>query len=491
MLKPSLGEFKELSKQSNIVPVYSEILADTETPVSTFMRLCKDEPYSYLLESVEGGERWGRYSFISWAPKYIFQSKNNDYCLFEPGSKQNWKKSSDPYNELKALMSGYKPAEAPGLPRFFGGAVGYASYDVVRFFEDLPAKPKDTLKVPDLFFMLTDHMVIFDHLKHSVKIVVCADLKRHSSPESAYKRAIGEIEKITGRLKKPLKSKKAGHLRHYDITANLPEGGYEKNVEKMKRHIRAGDIIQGVPSMRFSRKTDASPFDIYRSLRLINPSPYMYFIKHPDVQIIGSSPEVLVRKEDSLAETRPIAGSCPRGRDEAHESQLVKNLLSDPKERAEHIMLVDLARNDLGRVCSRATVKVTNLMEIEKYSHIIHIASTVAGTLKPGMDSFDLLRASFPAGTVSGAPKIRAMEIIDELEPEARGVYAGAIGYFSYSGNMDMAIAIRTIVYKDGIAYGQAGAGIVADSVPKKEYIEVTNKARALFEAINMAENGL
>ncbi|MBN1621659.1 MAG: anthranilate synthase component I [Endomicrobiales bacterium] len=491
MITPKLSEFTKLSKKANLIPVYKEILADTETPVSTFLKLASKEPYAYLLESVEGGERWGRYSFISWAPKIVFKSKGTNYSISAPNKKPVIKTTSEPLNILKQIMSEYRPHEIEGLPRFWGGAVGYVSYDMVRFFERLPNKPKDTLRLPDSIFMLTDHIVIFDHLTHTVKIVVCADLREHRNANLAYKKAINEIHRITSLLKKPLKLKLRKKLKSCAIKSNLKKAKFENNVRIAKKYIRAGDIIQVVPSQRFEKKTKAHSFDIYRSLRLINPSPYMYFLKMDGFEIIGSSPEILVRKEDSLAETRPIAGTCPRGKNKQEEEILIKKLLSDPKERAEHIMLVDLGRNDLGRVCTSPTVKVSNLMDIEKYSHVIHIASSVVGKLKPGMDAFDLLRACFPAGTVSGAPKVRAMEIIDELEPTARGPYAGAVGYFSYSGNMDMAIAIRTMVLKNKTVYGQAGAGIVADSKPKKEYQETKNKAKALFEAVLMAEKGI
>jgi anthranilate synthase component 1 len=490
-LLPNYQEFINYSKDANLIPVFKEILADTETPVSTYMKVAEKEKYAYLLESVEGGERWARYSFISFAPKLVFESKKNMFSVTGKNSKSGWTKTNDPVNELKKIMSEFRPREIPELPRFWGGAVGFMSYDMVRFFEEIPDKKKQTLGLPDSLFMVTDHIILFDHLKHSVKIVVCVDLREFKNNKTAYKSAGREIDRIIKLIKKPLAQKAVLKKLSYKTESNLTKAQFENKVNKAKEYIRAGDIIQVVPSQRFSRKTLAPAFDIYRALRLINPSPYMYFLKLNGFEIIGSSPEILVRKEDRLAETRPIAGTAPRGKTEEQEKELIKKLLADPKEKAEHIMLVDLGRNDLGRVCVPTTVKVQSLMDIEKYSHVIHIASSVVGKLKPGMDSFDLLRATFPAGTVSGAPKIRAMEIIDELETTERGVYAGAAGYFSFSGNMDMAITIRTIVLKDKIAYAQAGAGIVADSVPAKEYIETKNKAQALFEAINLAEQGL
>jgi anthranilate synthase component 1 len=488
---PNFDEFRKLAKKGNLIPVYKEILADLETPVSTYLKLAGDEKHSYLLESVEGGERWGRYSFIAWEPKYIFQSRGESYSLNKPGEKAVWKASPNPLANLKELMNSFIPVEIKGLPRFWGGAVGYVSYDMVRFFERLTQKPKDTLKVPDCVFMITDKMVIFDHLSHTLKIAVCVNTSGKKNLAGVYKeaeRTIGEIEK---KIQKPLKAAPVRKFKSGPISSNIEKKDFLKKVERAKHYIRLGDIIQVVPSQRFSRKTKAESFDIYRALRLINPSPYMYYLRNDGFDIIGSSPEILVRKEDALAQLRPIAGTRPRGKSEAEEASLQSELLADPKETAEHIMLVDLGRNDLARVCKPHTVRVPHLMVIEKYSHVMHIVSSVEGELKPGMDSYELFRACFPAGTVSGAPKVRAMEIIDELEPEARGVYAGAVGYFSFSDNMDMAIAIRTIVLKDGVAYAQAGGGVVADSVPENEYTETKNKAAALFAAIDMAEKGL
>ena len=488
MLKPDFKTFNKLAQKGSVIPVYREIIADLETPVSTFLKLAAGKKHAYLLESVEGGERWGRYSFISWAPKMIFRSKGGSFCASAPEQKIVWKKTEDPMQELKNLMAAFKPVEVDGLPRFWGGAVGYISYDMVRFFENLPDKPKDTLDLPDSVFMITDRLVIFDHLNHTLKIVICVNPRDLKDRKKVYDKAEKEIDSIVLRLKRPLQLKKTRAMTHGKVESNMTSVEYCKKVEKTKEYIRAGDIVQGVISQRFSRKTLASAFDIYRNLRLINPSPYMYFLQLDDFEIVGTSPEILVRKEDMFAETRPIAGTIRRGKDPAEDADLEKTLLADEKERAEHVMLVDLGRNDLARVCAPATVTVPQFMIIEKYSHLIHIVSSVTGRLKPGLDSFSLFRACFPAGTVSGAPKVRAMQIIDELEPTARGPYAGAIGYFSYSGNMDMAITIRTIIMKDKTAYVQAGAGLVADSVPKHEYQESKNKAQALFAAIDRAE---
>lgn len=493
MYYPKIEEFLSLAKKGNIVPVYKEILADMETPVSTFLKLTKGERYAYLLESVEGGERWGRYSFISWEPKLVFQSKGNEYSISAPGAKPSWKFSPSPMNELRRLMKEFKPVELKGLPRFWGGAVGYASYDMVRFIEKLDKKPKEVLNLPGSVFLITDHLVIFDHLKHTLKIIVCADLRNRKDPRAVFNKALRDIERIEARLDTPIHSqvKIKGGKRTDAAVSNMTMGRYSEIVKKAKEYIRSGDIIQVVLSQRYSKDLAAQPFDVYRALRLLNPSPYMFFIKLDGFDIVGSSPEILVRKEDTAGVLRPIAGTKPRGKNESEDNRTAKELLSDEKERAEHIMLVDLGRNDLGRVCVSGSVKVPQLMVIEKYSHVMHIVSHVIGKLKPGVDAFDLFNACFPAGTVSGAPKIRAMEIIDELEHEARGPYAGSVGYFSFSGNMDMAITIRTMIIKNKKAYIQAGAGIVYDSVPAKEYQETRNKAAALFAAMEMAEKGI
>ncbi|MBN1823718.1 MAG: anthranilate synthase component I [Endomicrobiales bacterium] len=464
------------------------MLADVETPVSAFLKIAGDRPYSYLLESVEGGERWGRYSFIAWAPKKVFKSSGNKVAVFSPGEKEKWMETASPLLALKELMSEYVPVQIEGLPRFWGGAVGYVSYDMVRFFEELPDKPKDTLGLPESCFLLTDKIIIFDHLTHKLKVVVCLDLRDGANVERLYAKAKKEIDAVIRGLKKNIKEKPRKKTGSGRISSNMTKPEFCEKVEKAKEYIRAGDIFQTVFSQRFERKTGVGDFEIYRNLRLINPSPYMYFLRLKGFSIIGTSPEILVRKEGDTAEMRPIAGTRKRGKDEADDADIIKDLLADAKEKAEHVMLVDLARNDLARVCEAHSVTVPDFMTIEKYSHVMHIVSSVTGKLKPGLDAFELFKASFPAGTVSGAPKVRAMEIIDELEPTARGPYAGSVGYFCYSGNMDMAITIRTIVLKDKTAYMQAGAGIVADSVPEKEYEESKNKAAALFSALDQAE---
>jgi anthranilate synthase component 1 len=400
----------------------------------------------------------------------------------------------DPLRELKKLLQNYKAVKVPGLPRFYGGFVGFMGYDMVRFMEKLPSHNPDDLKIPDSLFMMTDTILIFDHVDHKIKVVSNAHVK--TDPSRAYDEAIKKIDRIAADLKRPpckelytsSGSKKRSPLK---FTSNFTRKEFEDLVRKAKEYIRKGDIIQVVPSQRLQTPVSAHPFQIYRALRSINPSPYMYYLKMGDFSLVGSSPEIMVRCEDGKVELRPIAGTRKRGKSAEQDEKLARELLDDPKERAEHIMLVDLGRNDVGRVCDFNTVKVTELMTIEKYSHVMHIVSDVSGRLNKGKDVFDVMRATFPAGTVSGAPKIRAMEIIDELENTRRKTYAGCVGYFSFSGNLDCCITIRTILIKNKVAYIQAGGGLVADSVPAREYQETMNKAKALVRAIEMAEQGI
>jgi anthranilate synthase component 1 len=495
MFCPSFGQFKKLAKKGNLLPVYKEILADMETPVSSFTKIGTGR-YAYLLESVEGGEKLGRYSFLSSCPALIFESKGRKVTVSvrAPVIRQVIE-TNNPLEELKKIMQKYKPVKVEGLPRFYGGAVGYIGYDMVRFIEDIPGSNPDDLNLPDCKFIFTDNLLIFDHITHTIKVVSCVHLDREGKDlKTLYDEACSEIEKLIAELRKePKKRPKAKQLTGSKIIieSNFTRRGFERIIERAKEYIRAGDIIQTVLSQRLQTKVGAHPFDIYRALRVINPSPYMYFLSLGGINLLGSSPEILVRQEGRRVEVRPIAGTRRRGNDEFEDKKLERELLKDPKERAEHLMLVDLGRNDLGRVCEYGSVKVPELMVIERYSHVMHIVSGVVGKLRRGMDSFDVLRACFPAGTVSGAPKVRAMEIIEELENLKRGQYAGAVGYFSFQGNMDMAITIRTIVIKGKKAFFQAGAGIVADSIPKNEYYETVNKAKALYEAIEMAEKGL
>ena len=492
ILHPSKAEFVKLAKKGNLIPVYAEILADFDTPLSAYRKIGAAE-YSYLLESVEGGERMARYSFLGGDPSTIFSSKGDKVTIRDGKSVKTYT-SKDPIAELKKLLSRYKFVKVKGLPRFSGGLVGFFGYDMVRFIEDIPDENPDTLGVPDSLFMLTDTILIFDHVDHKIKVVSNAHVKKDVG--AAYDEAEKKIESLIARLKDPSQGKapaaqiKKGRKPPV-IRSNFTKEKFEEAVDKAKRYIRAGDIIQVVLSQRLEATTTSDPFQVYRALRSINPSPYMYHLKLGDFCLVGSSPEVMVRCEEGNVELRPIAGTRPRGIGEEDDARLEKELLGDPKERAEHIMLVDLGRNDIGKVCDYSTVKVSELMTIEKYSHVMHIVSDVSGRLKKGCDAFDVIRATIPAGTVTGAPKVRAMEIIDSLENTRRSTYAGSVGYFSFSGNLDCCITIRTILMKKGKAYIQAGAGIVADSVPSREYKETLNKAGALLRALEMAEEGL
>ncbi len=494
---PGREEFGRLTKKGNLIPVYREILADMETPVSAFRKIA-GTGYAYLLESVEGGEKLGRYSFLGSVPELIFKSKGRKAEISRGRKKRTLVVKSDPLQALKEVMSRYKPVVLKGLPRFPGGAVGYIGYDMVRFFEKLPQKNIDDLNLPDCIFVFSSCLVIFDHTKHTIKVVSNAFLENNAlstrrQVDQAYELAKEKIDKIIDRLKKPVRTifRPGGEKDKAKLKSNFTRPDFIKGVKKAKDYIRAGDVIQVVLSQRWEKKTKAAPFDFYRALRSVNPSPYMYFLKFGDLKIVGSSPEILVRAEEGKITLRPIAGTRPRGEDEEGDETLRKELLADSKERAEHIMLVDLGRNDVGRVCHYGSVGVDELMTVEKYSHVMHIVSNVVGKLRRGKNQFDVLRACFPAGTVTGAPKVRAMEIIEELEPTVRGPYAGAVGYFSFSGNLDSCITIRTIIVKSDTAYVQAGAGIVADSQPEREYEETKNKAQALLKAMEMAEQGL
>lgn len=493
MYYPPYEIFKEKAKEGNLIPVYREILADLETPVSAFLKIDEGE-YSYLLESVEGGEKWARYCFLGSKPSVVFKSKGDKIYVTRNGVVKEEKVDGNPLNSIKKLMSEYKPVKVEGLPRFFGGAVGYIGYDMVRFFESLPHEAVDDLNIPDSVFVITDTILIFDNIGQKIKVVSNAHI-RDSDVERAYREAVGRIDSIIDRLKKTVGSQQSAvssqKSKMKEIKSNVSKEVFKESVQKCKKYIKDGDIFQVVLSQRLETDFQSDPFDIYRALRTINPSPYMYFFKLGDIKIVGSSPEVLVRVEDEMVEVRPIAGTRPRGATEEEDKRLARELLSDEKERAEHIMLVDLGRNDIGRVSKKGSVEVNELMVIEKYSHVMHIVSNVKGRLEKGIDCYDVIKATFPAGTVSGAPKIRAMEIIEELEPTRRGIYAGSVGYFSFSGNMDMAITIRTLLIKGNTAYLGIGAGIVADSEPEREFEETMNKGKALIKAIELAERGL
>jgi len=492
---PSKKEFIKKARQGNLIPVYRELLADLETPVSAFLEIGQGE-YSYLLESVEGAESVARYSFLGSSPSLIFKSKGKNIEIIQ-GERVKKFKSSDPLGEIKRLMQQYKFVPVEGLPRFCGGLVGFMSYDMVGFFEQIPDTNPDDLNLPDCLFLLTDTILIFDHTKGVIKIINNVYLKDRKSKKKvarAYEEAIGKIEKVAARLKKSSLNKSAkpsaAPRTKIKVKSNLSREKFTKIVKKAKDYIREGEIIQAVLSQRFSLKFSTSPFDIYRALRSINPSPYMFYLKLKDFCLAGSSPELFVRCEEGNVAVRPIAGTRARGKDARQDKELITQLLADPKERAEHIMLVDLGRNDIGRVCIYGSVEIAELMAIEKYSHVMHIVSEVRGKLRKDKDIYELIKASFPAGTVAGAPKIRAMEIIDELENVRRGPYAGLVGYFSFSGNLDTCITIRTILIKDKTAYIQAGAGIVADSQPAREYQETKNKAKAQILAVELAERG-
>ena len=492
MYHPDKREFVQRAKAGNLVSVYREILADMETPVSAFRKIAGSD-YSFLLESVEGGERLARFSFLGSGPALIMKSRGRQVELLENGSVEriDLADGQDPLHILKKQLGRFKWVPDPDLPKFCGGAVGYIGYDVVRFFEDLPDSTEDDLGLPDSVFTFTDTLLIFDHVKHHIKVLCNAQV--NGDPEAAYNKAIEKIDHLVQQLRQPITPLPAptSQASPIEVSSNFSKEGFENAVLACKEYISAGDCIQVVLSQRLSAPVTADPFDVYRALRSLNPSPYMYYLDYGELKLIGSSPEILVTEEHGKVIVRPIAGTRPRGQNEEQDKQLEEELLADEKERAEHIMLVDLGRNDIGRVCRYGSVNVNEQMVIERYSHVMHIVSNVEGQLKPDKDQFDVLRATFPAGTVSGAPKIRAMQIIDELEPTRRGPYAGSIGYFSYSGDMDTCITIRTILIHNNIAYVQAGAGIVADSVPECEYQETLNKAKAMVRALELAQSGL
>ncbi|PLX89471.1 MAG: anthranilate synthase component I [Desulfuromonas sp.] len=492
MYFPTESDFCQCAGQGNLIPVYREILADMETPVSAFRKI-DDGATAFLLESIEGGEKWARYSFLGSGPARVFRCRDRYFEVIANGQVESSGEVDDPLNRLRELMAEYRPVDIEGLPRFFGGAVGYLGYDMVRFVEQLPDSTARLINSWDACFLLTEGLLIFDNMRQKIKVVCNVHLQQDEDPVAAYHRGQQRIDDLIAKLRQPLSLTGATATSETELTLqpNFSREDFKAAVEKCKEYIRAGDIFQVVISQRFSGDLQADPFDIYRALRTINPSPYMFFLRFGETLVVGASPEVLVRKEGQRVDVRPIAGTRPRGATAEEDLQLEQDLLADPKERAEHIMLVDLGRNDVGRVATGGSVEVSELMVIERYSHVMHIVSNVRGQLRPGLDSFDVFRAAFPAGTLSGSPKIRAMEIIDELEPSRREVYGGAVGYFSFNGNMDLAIAIRTLVVEGGRVHLQAGAGIVADSDPEMEYQETLNKARGVKRAIEMANRGL
>lgn len=492
MNKPDFKQFEELCRQGDIVPVFREYIADLETPVSVLSRFCNDENV-FLLESVEGGERWGRYSFIGINPHELFLVEDGKPYLIKDGVKSELDASEGALFALREVMKDYNSVPVPGLPPFFGGAVGYMSYETVNEFEKLPA-PKTPVQGPMSCFMLTDEMVIFDNVRHTIMVSVCVRHTDFGSLREAYDYAGERIEAISRIIKAPAPMLNGDAVKCElppDFTPNMSKQQFMDMVVRAKEYIVEGDIIQMVASQRFSTKLTMKPIQLYRALRLVNPSPYTFFLKFGGKMLIGSSPEVMAKVDGGVAAVRPIAGTRKRGKSEQEDAALSSELLADEKERAEHIMLVDLARNDLGRCAVPASVQVRDFMTVERYSHVMHIVTNVECMLKPELDAFDLVKATFPAGTLSGAPKIRAMEIINELEPGSRGAYGGSVGYFGYNNNMDMAITIRTLVIDDDTVSVQAGAGIVYDSDPESEYQETLNKAAAIFKAIELAANGL
>ncbi|MGD8453233.1 MAG: anthranilate synthase component I [Phycisphaerae bacterium] len=501
MVQPAFEQFGELARRYNRVPLVATLIGDELTPVSAFARMQAGAERAFLLESVVGGERVARYSFLGAGPTVTLEATRRQVRIREHGSGALAEfASDDPLGTLEEHLAKYRAAPLAGLPRFLGGAVGYAGYDTVRYCERLPNAPADDRGLPDLRFDVYETLVIFDHVRKMVLVVSHVPIAAGSDEaalRTAYAAGEARLERVIARLSEPAGlrpvrvSLPAPPLTQYQ--SNFARGDFEAMVGRCQEYIRAGDIFQVVVSQRLTTETPAAPFDVYRALRVINPSPFMFYVKSPDVTLVGASPEVMCRVEDGLVTNRPLAGTRPRGQTDEEDRRLEAELLADPKERAEHIMLVDLGRNDVGRVAKTNTVQVRDVMAVERYSHVMHISSTVTGELSPERTAFDALRAALPVGTVSGAPKVRAMEIIDECEPTRRGPYAGAVGYIDFAGNMDTCIALRTLVIQpvEGggwRAHAQVGAGIVADSVPANEYQETINKAQGLLAAIRMAE---
>jgi len=489
----SKNDFNKLAKKGyNRIPLMCEVLADLDTPLSTYTKIC-NFPYSYLFESVEGGEKWGRYSIIGLPAKKIISVTGEKVKITENSKLIDEYNTSDPLKEIEKIQQSYKVAQIEAMPRFSGGLVGYFGYETIRYIEPRLNKnnKEDPIGSPDILLMVSDEVVVFDNLSGKLFIIVHADPKKND----AYSNALQRLDDISGMLRdnqtNKSQSDNSRDVDENDFVSGFTQKNYEKAVDAIKNYIINGDAMQVVLSQRLSIPFQSKPINLYRALRSLNPSPYMYFLDLEDFQIVGSSPEILVRLEDNIVTVRPIAGTRPRGKTKSEDLALEKDLLEDPKELAEHLMLIDLGRNDLGRVADMGSVNLTDKMIIERYSHVMHIVSNVTGELKKGMNAMDVLRSTFPAGTVSGAPKIRAMEIIDELEPVKRGVYSGAVGYISWNGNMDTAIAIRTAVIKDKTLHIQVGAGIVADSIPKNEWDETMNKGRAIFKAVSLVEKGL
>jgi anthranilate synthase component 1 len=491
MLFPDYKEFSRLARTATLVPVAKTVAADLRTPVSAFLSVAAQEPNAFLLESVEGGEKIGRYTFLGARPYMVLTARGRQICLERHGKQTH--QEGDAFKVLDGLLREHTPAHVPGLPPFTAGAVGFFAHDAVRQIERLPVIAKDDLQMPDCTLMFFDRLLAFDHVRHEIFIIATADVRRQS-PKQAYAHALRDIARIEKQLAAPLPAKflrapkpKAGKVK---VRVSVTKKHFISTVEKIKQYIMAGDVFQAVPSLRLELEPGVEPLNVYRALRRVNPSPYMYFLRMGEMTVLGSSPEMLVRVTGRKLEYRPIAGTRKRGKDEADDVRLEAELRNDEKERAEHVMLVDLGRNDVGRVSDYGTVKVRDLMFVERYSHVMHLVSAVEGTLRQGLTPVDAFSACFPAGTLTGAPKVRAMEIIEEVEPVRRGIYGGSVLYADFAGNLDSCIAIRTMLVKGKKAYVQAGAGIVADSVPESEYQECLNKTRALVRAVELARSG-
>jgi anthranilate synthase component 1 len=491
MLQPDYKTFARLAREATLIPVVKSVTADLLTPVSAFLSYAADEPYACLLESVERGEQIGRYTFIGARPYLRVEARGARIELVRAGKKKTEAQTGSVFEVVKKLLRAHRVAQVPGLPPFNGGAVGFFAYDVVRQLENIGARAKDDLDLPDCTLMFFDRLLAFDHLRHQIHIIAMADVSRET-PKRAYARALKDIAAIERKLAAGThlaKSKPQG--AKLNVNAGTTRAKFMRSVERAKEYIAAGDVFQVVLSQRIDFEPRVSPFNLYRALRTVNPSPYLYFLRMGDTHVLGSSPEMLVRVTASKLEYRPIAGTHPRGKDEADDNRLEEKMRTDEKERAEHVMLVDLGRNDLGRVSEYGSVKVRDLMYVERYSHVMHLVSALEGKLRGELDALDAFAACFPAGTLSGAPKVRAMQIIEELEPTRRGVYGGSVLYADFAGNLDSCIAIRTLLMRGKRAYLQAGAGIVADSDPAKEFEESQNKARALLRAVELARRGL
>jgi len=494
MDSPGREDFLAMAAHAGLVPVHRTVIADLDTPLTIYAKVAGESRHAFLFESMEGGEKWGRYSFIGFDPLVSFTNFGDTVEITDTTGKIGRRNQSgtNPLAELRSLLAGFNACTAPGLPRFYGGAVGFLGYDMIRFIEDIPDS-NPPLDMPDSSFIVPRMVLIHDSVQQELTIVCNVVVEKGKDTAQLYTDAVQRIDVVVDKLGRPFPAKSftpAASGGSHQFTSNMDQSSFEGMVERAKEYILAGDIIQVVLSQRFHTRTGLDPFLLYRSLRHINPSPYLFFLRLGDMVLIGSSPEILVRLEDGDIELRPIAGTRRRGKTGEEDVELEAELLADPKERAEHLMLVDLGRNDVGRVAVGGSVTVDDLLVIERYSHVMHIVSGVHGRLAERKDQFDVLNACFPAGTVSGAPKIRAMEIIDELEPERRGPYAGAVGYFGFSGNMDFCITIRTFVMKGKDLWVQAGAGIVADSIPENEYEETINKAKGLRRAVELAEKG-